>query len=68
VQAGRERVKANLDNKSNLDFMFILPLCQFRSLLVTRNFEGEGVARPAADFLFALPGTEAALYPLARHV
>ncbi|MCA0421063.1 MAG: hypothetical protein LCH80_20420, partial [Proteobacteria bacterium] len=24
VQAGKERVKVNLDNKSNLDFMFIL--------------------------------------------
>jgi hypothetical protein len=28
----------------------------------------KGALRPASDFLFALPGTAAALYPLASHV
>ena len=44
------------------------PCARFRSACVTRTFESKGVARSAADFLSALPGTEAALYPLASHV
>jgi hypothetical protein len=68
VQTGKEWVKVNLDNKSNLDFVFICLWTRSRSARVTSNFEGEKAVNPAPDFLSALPGTAAALYPLRNHV